>query len=122
MTIYPLAPGKYGAKKTVVDGITFDSKAEARRYRDLRLAEAAGEIVQLQVHPVYELLPAFTTRQGERVRALAYEADFVYTERDGRAVVEDVKGGKATQTEAWKIKRKLFLHRYPDVELRIVEA
>lgn len=39
------APNKYGAKKTVVDGVTFDSKAEARRYQQLKLMQQAGEII-----------------------------------------------------------------------------
>ena len=35
---------KYGNKKTIVDGIPFDSKKEAARYQELRLLDEAGEI------------------------------------------------------------------------------
>ena len=35
---------KYRAKKTVVDGIEFDSAREARRFTKLRDMERAGEI------------------------------------------------------------------------------
>lgn len=35
---------KYKAVKTTVDGIKFDSKAEARRYTQLKLLERAGQI------------------------------------------------------------------------------
>ena len=34
---------KYNNKKVVLNGITFDSQKEARRYRDLSLLERAGE-------------------------------------------------------------------------------
>lgn len=39
---------KYGAVKTEVDGIMFDSKREASRYQELRLLEQAGEIANLR--------------------------------------------------------------------------
>ena len=44
-------PAKYAAVPTVVDGYRFDSKAEARRYSELRLLVLAKEITELQVHP-----------------------------------------------------------------------
>jgi hypothetical protein len=40
---------KYGAVKTEVDGIMFDSKREASRYQELRLLEQAGEITNLRL-------------------------------------------------------------------------
>ncbi|MDD3747626.1 MAG: DUF1064 domain-containing protein, partial [Anaerostipes sp.] len=42
---------KYGARKTVIDGITFDSKREAKRYQELKLLEQAGEISYLELQP-----------------------------------------------------------------------
>jgi len=107
---------KYNARRTVVDGITFDSRAEARRYGELRLLERAGEIADLRVHPRYEILP----KEGKE-RARHYTPDFQYRE-GGRVVVEDVKGGKATMTDAARLRMSLFRRRYKDVELRIVEA
>lgn len=42
---------KFGAVATVVDGHTFPSKAEARRYQELRLLEKAGQITKLRLRP-----------------------------------------------------------------------
>ena len=38
------SPSKYGAKPEVLDGIRFDSRLEAKRYRELVLLQKAGEI------------------------------------------------------------------------------
>lgn len=124
---------KYGARKTVVDGITFDSKKEANRYRELKLLEEAGEIRFLRLQVPFELLPAQYAETGETYkrgemagqpkmkcieRSLTYIADFVYTRTDdGKTMVEDVKGMK---TKEYIIKRKLFRWRYPDYEFREV--
>ncbi|WP_416330384.1 DUF1064 domain-containing protein, partial [[Clostridium] innocuum] len=48
---------KYGAVKTEVDGIMFDSKREASRYQELRLLEQAGEITNLRLQVPFELIP-----------------------------------------------------------------
>ena len=102
---------KYGNKRIEFEGIRFDSIAEYRRYADLKLAEQAGEITDLQVHPRFLLQEAFTTPDGGREAQITYIGDFQYTER-GKIVVEDVKG---CRTEVFKIKRKLFLARYPEI-------
>lgn len=113
---------KYGNRRTTVDGWTFDSKAEADRYRELKLLQASGAIRNLEVHPRFEIIPAFRAGDGTNHRATFYEADFQYHEWHGDhfwIVVEDVKG---VQTEAFKIKRKLFLREYPYRDFRIIEA
>ena len=107
---------KYNAKKTERDGIVFDSKAEADRYADLKLMAKAGAITDLQFQPRFTLLEGFT-RDGKKIRPIEYVADFAYIEAD-KIVVEDVKGGKATMTEAYKLKRKLFLYRFPEIDFR----
>ena len=80
--------------------------------------EAAGAITGLEVHPRFELQPAFTDGSGKRWTAITYEADFSYTE-DGARVIEDVKG---CETAVFRLKRKLFLQRYPALRLRVVRA
>jgi hypothetical protein len=110
---------KYNARRVQCDGYTFDSQAEAYRYGELVMRVRAGEIVGLKVHPRFELQPAFR-RNGRNVRAITYTADFSYTE-DGRCVVEDVKGGVATQTQLFRVKAKMFWYRYPDIEFRVIE-
>jgi hypothetical protein len=109
---------KYGNKKVISDGFTFDSKAEYRRYQQLKLLQQAGEISGLKVHPPFRLIPSFTDGSGKRHRAVFYEADFSYTE-NGTEVVEDVKG---VRTAVFKLKHKLLLYRHPGLDFRIVEA
>lgn len=109
---------KYKNRNTVVDGIRFDSKREAERYKELKLMESAGIIKDLVLQPVYELQPKFKYN-GMTERAVTYRADFKYIEiESGATVVEDVKG---VETVAFKIKRKLLLYKYPELDFRIIK-
>lgn len=101
---------KYHAKKTVVDGMTFDSRREADRYLVLKSMEEDGDIEDLRRQVRYELVPAFDV-DGKHYRPVFYVADFVYVE-DGKEVVEDVKG---MRTDTYKLKAKLFARRYGKV-------
>ena len=84
---------KFGAVAVVVDGIRFDSKAEAGRWHTLRMLAMAGEILSLERQVVFPLLV-------NGVAIGRYIADFVYTESNsGQRVIEDVKGH---QTELFK--------------------
>lgn len=100
---------KYHSKKTVLDGITFDSKKEARRYSELRLLEKAGVITGLKLQVRFEIVP----KQKDE-RAAHYVADFVYFE-NGKTVIEDTKGFK---TPEYILKRKLMKLKYPNAEFR----
>jgi hypothetical protein len=97
---------KFRAVKTVVDGVTFASKAEARRYGELRLMERAGDISRL------ELQPKFPVRVNG-VLVCTYVADFAYFTASQR-VVEDVKGVK---TPVYRLKKKLVEAAYPGVTI-----
>lgn len=100
---------KYHAKKTTVDGITFDSEREAYRYLTLKGMEADGLIGDLRRQVRYELVPAFDV-DGRHYRPVYYVADFVYTDKEtGKEVVEDVKG---MRTDVYRLKSKLFAKRY----------
>ena len=101
---------KYHARKTKVDGIMFDSKREAMRYKELLLLERAGEISGLERQVAFELLPPFT-HKGRKVRGIQYRADFTYTTKEGEHIIEDVKG---VRTQVYKLKKKLFEFSYPD--------
>ncbi len=106
---------KYHAKKTELDGITFDSKKEANRYAELKLLERSGAIHNLQRQVRYELIPA-QKKDGKTIeRACHYIADFVY-EDNGKTVVEDVKGYR---TKEYVLKRKLMLQVH-GIEVREV--
>lgn len=99
-------PNKYGAQKTQDDGITFDSKAEAKRYESLKLLRSAGAIRW------FGRQPSFLLTGGIR-----YRPDFIIQDADGRIWVEDVKGHP---TKDFILKAKLFRAEYPGLELRII--
>lgn len=109
---------KYNASKTVVDGIKFDSRAEARRYRELKLLQRAGEIKDLELQPSFLLIEKFKCK-GKSYRDTRYVADFAYIEvKTGLQVIEDVKG---VETEVFRLKKKLFLKRYGNLyDFRVV--
>lgn len=99
---------KYGSRKVSVNGETFDSVKEYRRYCELKLLEKAGEIYDLKRQVRFELIPSQRINGRVAERACLYIADFVYTE-NGLTVVEDTKGFK---TKDYIIKRKLMLKVY----------
>lgn len=107
---------KYNNKKTQVDMYLFDSAKEAKRYRELVLLERAGEIQNLELQPRFLLQEGFK-KNNKTWRKLEYVADFKYIE-NGKTVVEDVKG---FETKEFKIKRKIFEYKYPDLELKIIK-
>ena len=117
---------KYNNKKIIVDGIKFDSKKEALRFKELKMLEKAGIISNLQRQVKYTLIPAQYERTGEVYakgnnkgklkkgrlieRECAYYADFVYIQ-SGNTIVEDVKGYRDGQAyNLFVIKRKLMLY------------
>ena len=91
-----------------VNGITFDSRKEAKRYAELDLLERAGKISGLELQVKFELIPSQRVDGKVVERACHYVADFVY-EENGAKVVEDVKGFK---TPEYIIKRKLLLKEH----------
>ena len=99
---------KYGAKKLIIDGETFDSRMEAGRGGGLGLVQRAGEIDGLQRQVKYVLIPAQKDDSGHVIeRPVSSIADFVYHDaRTGEQVVEDVKGAR---TKEYIIKRKLMM-------------
>lgn len=108
---------KYGSKKVTIDGITFDSQKEAKRYRELSLLERAGKVTDLQRQVKFVLIPSQYepdtvgvrggVRRGKLLeREVSYVADFSYT-KDGKMIVEDTKGFR---TKDYIIKRKLMLY------------
>lgn len=109
---------KYHNRKIEIDGITFDSAKEARRWQELKLLERAGEIYDLQRQVPFVLIPVQKDESGKVIeREVKYIADFTYKEKGSlRRTVEDAKGMK---TKEYIIKRKLMLHRFG---LRIKEV
>lgn len=90
---------KYHNSKTVIDGIRFDSKKEAKRYLELKILEKAGAIQDLRRQVPYVLI-----NKSSYGRAIKYVADFVYYE-DDKLIVEDVKG---VRTPVYRLKKRLM--------------
>ena len=108
---------KYFSRKTTIDGITFDSKAEAERYAELKLLERSGQIRGLALQPEFELIPGYT-KNGHKIRAVKYRADFQYTDRNGQTVIEDVKG---VRTKEFLLKKKIFEWKYQNLTITEVK-
>ena len=84
-------PNKYGASKTVLGGIKFDSRKEARRWTELQLLERGGVISDLRRQVRVDLIGQhgpLLTRTGRKMR-LTF--DFAYIE-NGKDIYEDAKG------------------------------
>lgn len=105
---------KYWAKKTITDGIKFDSKAEADYYLYLK---EHPEIELFTLQPKYILQEKFITKDWKKIQDIEYVADFYIKYLDGREKVVDVKG---VATSDAKLKRKMFMYLYPDKELQWV--
>jgi hypothetical protein len=106
---------KYRNIKKVVNGIEFDSIKEAGRYQELLLLQKALKIWRLKLQPEFVLQDSFRLRK-ETHRAIKYIADFSYSEYgSSKLIVEDVKGCK---TEVYRIKKKLLLFKFPEIDFR----
>lgn len=94
---YKSKSNKYSNKKASVDGIEFDSRKEARRYKELKLLEHSGKISDLQMQVTFTI-----EINGEKI--CDYRCDFQYCE-NGVLIVEDAKGYR---TRIYKMKKKLM--------------
>ena len=108
---------KYKNKKTIVDGIKFDSEMESHYYIYLKQLKEIGEVVDFVLQPTYLLQEGFNLN-GKRIRPITYKADFKVIYKDGHEEVIDVKG---KLTEEFKIKRKMLLYRYRDINFKCVQ-
>jgi hypothetical protein len=93
---------KYRNEKQMVDGIRFDSKREASRYLELKMAEQHGRIRNLKLQYVYPIVI-------DGVRVCDYVADFRYEELSDGAWMPVVEDSKGMRTDVYRIKRKLML-------------
>tara|TARA_B100001287_G_scaffold21065_1_gene15527 strand:+ start:332 stop:724 length:393 start_codon:yes stop_codon:yes gene_type:complete len=124
---------KYRAIKTTVDGITFDSKKEAKRYTELKLLEKTGMITHLELQPTYQItvngvnickykadFRYFTVRQENREQYTNSKGEWTVAtmtgDKEGQ-IVEDVKGFK---TPIYRLKKKLVEACYPGTQIKEV--
>jgi len=103
-----MANSKYGNRKTMVDGITFDSQAEAKYYEQLKWLKYGKQIKDFKLQPRFLLQESYK-KNGKTVRKIEYIADFQIHNLDGSVEIVDVKGHETTE---FLLKKKLFEYRY----------
>lgn len=104
----PTKRNKFNAVSVVFDNIRFDSKAELKRYGELRTLELNKLISGLKVHPTLELYAG-----------VKYKPDFMYIE-NGVMVVEDVKSKPTAQLDSFKNKWKQAKAKYSEYKFVII--
>ena len=123
----PKKGNKYKNEKVEFDGIKFDSKRERDRYMVLKDAERRGVISELKCQPKFTLIPAQYHEEEKQLKtkvkmvkkcdflAITYTGDFQYV-KDGKVVVEDVKG---MVTPEYKLKEKMMAYFHHIIIRRI---
>lgn len=110
---------KYRAQPVVVSGVRYASKSEEKRHRQLLLLQQSGEISDLNMQVSFELVPSVRFEGSSRAKpAMRYVADFVYLDKSGKRVIEDVKG---VLTPEFQLKRHLMLALL-GLHIKIVKA
>lgn len=113
------ASSKYQAKKTwCAGGHQHDSGREAKRCDVLHLMAKAGTIDGLELQPQFYFVVDGRELKHDNGRRAGYRADFAYRDvSSGRRIVEDSKGASVRD---WPLRRALFRHLHPEIELREV--
>lgn len=97
---------KYGNLKVEIDGYKFDSKAEARRYGELKLMG----VKDLVIHPRFPIMI-----NGKKVCDVVL--DFHYRV-NGKYYFEDIKGKDNALS---RLKRKLVEAYYPEINVTVLK-
>jgi len=103
---------KYNNTKPVIDGIKFDSKLEANEYCRLKLRKMAGDILDFERQVPFTLQASFLFGKRQ-IRPVKLIVDFLVTELDGSLTIREAKG---VRTQAYRIKKKMFLKQYPGIK------
>ena len=104
---------KFNAQKVEMDGMTFDSKKEHKRYIELKAMQQRGEIFGLEHHTKFELAPKTKLEGEKRAKpALRYFADFTYYNTQGVYIVEDVKSAATRKLASYRTKKHLLMTVY----------
>lgn len=105
---------KYNNKKVEFNGIKFDSKAEYQRYVDLLWLLSANKIKDLQVHKKYPLIV-------NGVKVGQYESDFEYFDIENKIIItEEIKSFPTSKEKYYRLKNRLFLALYPEVNFKLI--
>lgn len=107
------AKSKYNSRKISIDGILFDSQAEANYYCNLKILLKIGKIDGFGRQIRFVITDG---KNGEK--GTEYVADFVVFYPDGTYRIVDVKG---VQTPVFKLKVKCFREKYPKLKIELEE-
>lgn len=99
-------------EKRTYNGIVYDSKREMERAIELEMLESLGKIFDLRRQVKFTLLEKFTDSAGNKQRAIIYICDFMYRQND-EIIVEDVKSKITAKLPEYRMKKKLFLWKFP---------
>lgn len=113
----PVSKSKHGNKKITVDGVTFDSHREYRRWHELTCMERQGAISHLSRQKGFELVPAVILN-GRKKPTIKYVADFHYFQH-GEWITEDSKSPHLRTNPVYRIKRHLMKHVH-NIEIKEV--
>ena len=102
----PEQQSKYRNRKCEWNGMTFDSIRERDRYIELEFMQRSGEISELNRQQKFLLIPDQMDNGKVVEKACHYIADFTYYDKDGKYIVEDVKG---IRTKEYRLKRKMMM-------------
>lgn len=103
-SVKPQKENKFHAKKTELDGITFDSKKESQQYLKLKKMEEAGLIKNLQRQTSINYFV-----KGKKI--FTYKPDFEYDDEKGHHVV-DVKSSFTEKDRVFRLKKKIIEAEY----------
>lgn len=107
---------KYHNKKVIYNGIKFDSKKERDRYIELNQLHSLGIIESLELQPKFLLLDTIHYKNKTYPKTY-YKADFKYFDiRKGKYVIEDVKSPVTAKDKVYRLKTKMLLAKYPDID------
>lgn len=106
---------KYHSKKVIIDGIKFDSKKEGKRYEELKILEKSGLIKDIELQPKFLLIDTIRYN-GKTYPKTYYIADFRYYDNHlNKYIVEDVKSEITAKDKTYRLKIKMLLSKYPDI-------
>lgn len=107
---------KYHNTKVIYKDIRFSSKKEMRRYIILKQLERAGIINELELQPKFLLLDTIHYK-GKTYPKTYYIADFKYFDKEkGKYIIEDIKSPITAKDKVYRLKIKMLLTKYPDIE------
>lgn len=101
---------KYNNKITIVNGIKFSSRKEAKRYGELLLLVRSNKITDLRMQVPFELVDKQLLAGESRVKsAIRYVCDFCYYDISrGGMIIEDVKSDATKKNKLYRTKKHLM--------------